>query len=75
MTTSVLDEIYHNILYFIQRNGWRIVFALLILYGFYHWLYLPYLYEKIQNIGEEGRRTVLDQQKKRIRLNQQAKVL
>ena len=74
MTTTVLDEIFANILIFIQQNGWRIVFSLLFIY-----MVREYIIKAItesqwyRSIIKDSRKELLDKHKEQIRSRQQSK--
>lgn len=74
MTTTVLDEIFANILIFIQQYGWRIVFSLLFIY-----ILREYILKAItesqwyRSIVKDSRKELLDKHKEQIRSRQQSK--
>lgn len=74
MTTTVLDEIFANILIFIQQHGWRIVFSLLFIY-----ILREYILKAItesqwyRSIVKDSRKELLDKHKEQIRSRQQSK--
>jgi uncharacterized membrane protein YeiB len=71
---NVLDEIYFHLLGLVQRYGWTLVF-LLVLYYFIQ-PYLAQLWQKIKENDprELQRKKILDEQRKRARREQQAKL-